>query len=310
MAQPLPPLFIVFDLRAAGAGLVPVAQQLSARLQAAGRAHELLWLGEEDELGTVAGRAVHAAREAEGAVVVAGPPAVVNAVAQLVWNARLVFGVLPLEAGVEFAVGDALASDPDKAAQALQQARVQEQPVGLLGERVFITDAELGLLPWTAHTAASAAHPADGGGLRAWRSNLASLLGSRSLLTLQAHAHGRTRVVRTRSLRVRCPPPAERAPDIAKAPAVGQWLATSLRPPPLPQALWRAARGLGGQVQDAAALDSFGFERLLVRPRRGGHAITVRLDGEILSMHAPLLIQPAPWPLRLLLPAASPAGAV
>lgn len=309
MAQPSPPLFIVFDLRTAGAVLAPAAQRLSARLQAAGQAHELLWLGEEDELGTVAGRAVHAAREAEGAVVVAGPPAMVNAAAQLVWNARLVFGVLPLEAGVEFAVGDALASDPETAAQALQQARVHERPVGLLGERMFLADAELGLLPWTAHAAAPAAHPADGGGLHTWRSNLASLLGGRSLLTLQAHAHGRMRVVRTRSLRVRCPQPSEHSPDAARTLAASEWLATSLRPPPLPQALWRAVRGLDDQLQDAA-VEHFSFQRLLVRPRRGGHAITVRLDGEILSMHAPLVIQPAPWPLRLLLPAASPAGAV
>lgn len=294
MAQQSPPLFIVFDLRTADAGMAAWPQQLADRLHAAGRTHELFLVRDADELSTVAGRAVHAARAAAGAVVAAGPPDVVNAVAQVVWNARLVFGVLPLEAGAGFAVGRALASEPEAAALALLQARVRERPVGLLGDRMFLAQAEVGLLPGAPH--------ADADELRTWRANLASLLGGRSLLTLQAHAQGRMRVLRTRSLQVHCGAQARQAADAAEALAGRELLATTLRPPPLPQALWRATRGVAGHLDDAQALEHFAFERLLVRQRRGGHAMTLRIDGESLSMQAPLVFQPALWPLRLLLP--------
>lgn len=298
MGTPAPPLFIVFDARSVNASALACAQRLSARLDAAGHCHEQFLLGDEDELGNLAGRAVHAARAAGGAVVVAGAPAVVNAVLQAAWNARLPLGMLPWPGADGLGSSELRAQRFDAAAGALLSARVQEVPVGQLGEKVFLAQAELGLMPDVAATGSAAARRGAAARAGSWRSNLAALWSGRSLLTAELHAHGGTRVVRTRALGVRCTGAA--AVGTASHQAAAAFSVSSLRVPTPLGALWRIARGIAGRADESGMIDRFEVERLIVRPRRGRGALVVRLDGESLALAAPLRFQAAPWPLRLL----------
>ncbi len=252
-----PPLLVVFD---AASGSDDARLRLAESLRASGRAHQVFVAERGDDLGAVTGRAVHAARAAGGAVVVAGGDGAIHAVAQAVWNARLPFGLLPQ--GVPSAIAQAygVPAGADEAFDALLRAQPRPVPVGQVGERLFLLDASLGL------------HPRRLSGLgAAWRAGP---------FTLELHAHGEVRVAHTHALRVgNVPPP----------------LAASVPPPlPWPVMLWRLARG--GLDQDA---DRFAFDRLVVRPRRG-RQVEMRLDGERVCLDAPLVFQAAPHPLQLL----------
>ncbi len=306
-----PPLLIVFDARPAE-GIEPAwAKRLAQALRQAGRDHELFLLRDLADLGYLAGRAVHAARAAGAAVVVVAAPVVLNAVLQVVWNAKLALGILPQPPALQPDIGGGPARRFDTAVDALLRAQIEEIQLGQLGDTVFLSQAEVGLLPAAAGSAAP--HPRRGGDDRrsALQSNLATLLGGRSLLTLELQAQGRTRVVRARTIRVRCNQlrALDEGPDPDAGPSIepGQLIATAWRPAPPLRTLWRALSGGVGGGASAQAVDRFAFERLLVRPPRGRGVLTVRFDGVSVAMAAPLRFQPAPSPLRLLRAAGSAA---
>lgn len=218
-----PPLFIVFNAALDGDDARAAYARVSARLRQAGRAHQVFWAQRPGDLAAAAVRAVQAARDAAGAVVAAGGDATLHTVAQAVWNARLPLGTLPVGAGpFGFSQAHGLPTDLDAATAALLQARAQPLTLGLLGGRLFLVSASVGLHPRP---------PAARETLRARTrrrladlgSHLLALLRGRSLLTLELHASGASTVVRTRTLHICVSPrPAPAVPPAAPATFAGR----------------------------------------------------------------------------------------
>ena len=299
-----PPLFFVFNAASGQddtARLLPLVQ---ARLQAAGRAGDGFVAHQPGELNAVIGRAVNAAREARGAVVAVGGDGTLNTVAQAAWNANLVLGVLPQGHCNFFARALGMPLQPEPALQALLQARSEPMPVGMVGERLFLVHASVGLYP---PLLAAQEQAPPGTGHQPWASRWASLgtlLRGGSLMTLELHAHGEARVVRTRTLHVGHNALQLRALGLRQAPAAtdGRLAATTLLPLPAWRTLWRVLRGSIGRLDSAQRVDRFAFEQLQVRPRRRQPHMPVAIDGETLWLPTPLVFQAAPHPLQVLVP--------
>ncbi|MFD1894110.1 diacylglycerol kinase [Ottowia beijingensis] len=298
------PLFLVFNA-ASGRGDTPdVSRHVAERLRAAGRRAECFVARQPGELGAVIGRAVNAARDARGIVVAAGGDSTLNAVAQAVWNAGLPMGVLPQGSLNYFGRTHGMSTDLDAAVDALLGARVQPVPVGMVGERLFLVNASVGLYP----------RLLEAGGQRhgrsrlvAWIAGLGTLLRGRSLMTLELHDGTETRVVRTRTLFVGHNDLQLRALGLREplAAEAGRLLAITLPPAPPLATLWRMLRGSIGRLDGAARVDSFSVDRLVVQPGRGSGGMQLAIDGELAHLPAPLVFQLAPRPLRLLVPTAA-----
>ena len=86
----------------------------------------------------------------------------------------------------------------------------------------------------------------------------------------------------------------------------GRLAAITLQPLSGPRTLWLLLRGALGRLDGTEGVDSFAFDELVVRPRKGARRAKVAMDGEVLRMPPPLVFRTAPRPLRLLVPSAAP----
>jgi diacylglycerol kinase family enzyme len=237
---------------------------------------ELFTAASWDELNAVTGYAVNAARDASAVVVAAGDNSVVNTVARAVWNAHMVLGLLP-QCPCVLASAHGIPDGPDEAAEVLLRSRIVRVPVAQVGDQPLLVGASMGRgRPWPG--AWDAALPSPGRGLplpakfRAWRARC-------SAVTLELHARGEVRVVRTRVLRI------SNAPQLMAvvAPTLPAW---SVLPRLLRPGVAREAPGLA-------------FDRLVIRPLRGRH-LELWIDGRQTLVQAPVEIRPAGWPLQLM----------
>jgi diacylglycerol kinase family enzyme len=253
-------------------------------------------------------RAVHAAREAHGCVVAAGGDGTLNAVAQVVWNADQLMGVLPQGTFNYFGRTHGMPADLDDSVAALLTAREQPITVGLLGERVFLVNASVGLYPRLLEDREAAKRRFGRHRVVALLSGLGTLLRGRSVLTLELSFEGQTRVIRTRTLFVGNNPLQLAALGLRHATDVeqGRLAAITLQPLSGPRTLWLLLRGALGRLDGAEGVDSFAFDELVVRLRKGARSAKVAMDGEVLRMPPPLVFRTAPRPLRLLVPSAAP----
>ena len=263
-----------------------------------------------DELTRAAVRASHAAREAHGCVVAAGGDGTLNAVAQVVWNADQLMGVLPQGTFNYFGRTQGIPSDLDGSVAALLSAREQPVTVGLLGERVFLVNASVGLYPRLLEDRESAKRRFGRRRVVALLSGLGTILRGGSVLTLELSVEGQTRVVRTRTLFVGNNEMQMKEIGLRQAVDVeqGRLAAITLHPVSTVRTLWLLVRGALGRLDGAEGVDSFAFDQLVVRLRRRGRSVKVALDGEVLRVPPPLTFRTAPRPLRLLLPMPMPAG--
>lgn len=292
------PLFLVFHAAPGQRDASGAAHHAAGRLRAAGRQVGLCPACRTDDLGAAIGRAVNAAREARGVVVAVGDDSAHNAVAQAVWNAHLVMGVLPQGVRHFFGSAHGMPTDLDPAVDALLAAHPEPVPVGRVGERLFLVGASVGLYPhWIGERSRGTALLAD----------LARLLRGKSVMTLELQAQGETRVVRTRTLFVCSNTLHLKAMGLREPLAVeaGRLAAIAVAPSPPLATLWQALRGSIGRLDGAERADRFAFDHLAVQPRRGQARMEIAIDGDIQSLPAPLVFQPAPRPLMLLVP---PAG--
>lgn len=297
-----PPLFFVFNAasgRDDTARLLPLVQ---ATLLAAGRDGDCFVARQPHELHAVVGRAVNAAREARGAVVAAGGDGTLSAVAQAVWNAHLVMGVLPQGHANFFARAHGVPLKPALALQALLTARIEPVPLGMVGDQVFLVGASMGLYP-----------PAPPRRLRGavLGAALGALLRGESSMTLELHHDGEARVLRTRTLHVGHNAAWLRAlglPGAAPVPEEGVD-AITLPLQSMAHTLWTVLRGSAGRLDGAEGADHLVFDSLQVRPRRHQARMPLHIDGEPLWLPTPLVFRAAPHPLRLLVPARATATA-
>lgn len=297
-----PPLFVVLDAARGGEAAVGAGMRVAARLSAVDRPHQLFVAREPGELGAAAGRAVHAAHAARGAVVAAGDDRMLNAVAQAVWNAGLPLGLLPLGASSDVGAAHGIPLELDTTLDALLQAHARPVTVGLLGERIFLGPVHVGPHPPPVNTRDRAPERLE---RASWVDVFGPLRAGAAVMTLElrGHDHTRTRVLRACAMWVgteRRLPDAS-APRIESETGPARLTAVVAQPLPLARSLWLALRGSLGSPRGAQlATDRFAFDRLLVRMPRRARRLQVTLDGEELALDAPLVFQAAPRPLRLL----------
>lgn len=303
------PLFLVFNTSSGQENTAEVHRRVVERLRAAERRVETFIVGQGHDLAAVIGRAVNAARDARGAVVAAGGDGTLNAVAQAVWNANLPMGVLPQGTFNYFARAHGIPANVDDAVEALLQARVEPVTVGQVGERLFLVNASVGLYPQLLEEREQATRRHGRSRVVALVAGLGTLLRGHSVMTLELHGHGETRVVRTRTLFVGNNELQLQAIGLREALAVeaGRLAAVTLQPLPVLRTLWLVIRGAIGRLDGAEGVDSFAFDQLQVQARRGAKAMKVAIDGEIVHLPTPLVFQNAPRPLQLLVPAAADA---
>jgi diacylglycerol kinase family enzyme len=299
-----PPLFIVFNAASGSADARANCHRLGERLRASGRTHDILLVEPGADLGAVIGRAVHAARAAHGVVVAAGGDGTQHAVAQAVWNADLPMAVLPQGTFNYFGRAHGMPTDLDEAVDALLTGRIEAVPLGMAGDRVFLVNASMGLYPKVLQQREQAKQRFGRHRWVAVLSGLATVLRGRSLLTLELHAGGQMRVVRTRTLLVGRNALQWRQLGLHDALAVepGRLAAITVAPASTWRTLWLVLRGAVGQLDGAPGVDGFAFERLVVQPRRGPRQAKVAMDGEIFRLPTPLEFRIAPRPLQLLVP--------
>ena len=306
MAAPLPPLFIVFNAASGSADAQRAYARIDELLTAAGQPHEMIRVCSGDELTRAAVRAVHAARESHGCVVAAGGDGTLDAVAQVVWNADQLMGVLPQGTFNYFGRTQGMPTGLDDGVAALLRAREQPVTVGLLGERVFLVNASVGLYPHVLEEREAAKRRFGRRRLVAVLSGLGTILSGRSVLTLELSVEGQTRVIRTRTLFVGNNELQLREIGLRHAVDVqqGRLAAITLQPVSVPRTLWLLIRGALGRLDGAEGVDSFAFDQLVVRLHRRVDGVKVALDGEVLRIPPPLIFRTAPRPLRLLVPTA------
>lgn len=307
MSSAAPPLFLVFHAAPGHGDAAELGRHAAERLRAAGRHVELFPARQPDGLSAAIGRAVNAAREARGAVVAVGGDDTQNAVAQAVWNAHLVMGVLPQGAATFFGRAHGVPTDPDRAAHALLDAHPAPVPVGRVGERLFLVNASVGMYPRRMETRdpTTPRHGRSRG--RIVLASLGTLLRGRSVMTLELHAQGETRVVRTRTLIVGDNALPLKTIGLCEPLPLDAGRLTAITVPPSPPlaTLWQVLRGTVGRLDGAERADHFAVDRLVVQPLRGQPGVEVAIDGDIQWLPAPLVFQLAPRPLMLLVP---PAG--
>ncbi len=307
-----PPFIIVFNAASGSADATRASERVAQRLTQAGRAHALHLVRDADQLAATAVRAVQQARECQGVVIAAGGDGTLNTVAQAAWNADWPMGVLPQGTFNFFGRAHGMPNELDDALHALLNAQVRPVTVGLLGDRVFLVNASVGLYPRLLEDREAATERFGRHRLVGLAAGVITLLRGRINLSLQLQSHGHTRMVRARTLFVGHNQWQLEALGLPVAQAVeeGALAAVTLEPLPPLRTLWLLLRGAAGRLDGAQGIDSFAFQRLLVQPPRGERTYRVAMDGEVRRMKSPLVFQVAPRPLKLLAPmSASPARA-
>jgi diacylglycerol kinase family enzyme len=298
--------FIVLNGGSGRADAAPREAAIRAELDAAGVAYEMSVVDDPSRLSATAHEAVDRARGCDGIVVAAGGDGTINAVAQEVLGSGCRFGVLPQGTFNFFGRTHGIDADPAQATRALLAGSEAAAQVGRINGRVFLVNASLGLYPDLLEDREAAKQKFGRSRGIAMAAGLRSLLQSRHQLTLELEADGRTARRRTPTLVIGNNQLQLAKVGVTESPAVeaGALVAILVRPIGTLALLGLAVRGVLGRLGDAKNADTFVFRRLRIevgrsrRPRR----VKVAVDGEILWLDSPLLVDVAPEALRLIVP--------
>ncbi len=283
-----------------------VREALERTLQAAGRPHEVALVSREAPIERVAQAAALRARASGGAVVAVGGDGTVNAVAQAAYDAGCPMGVVPQGTFNYFARTHGIPVEPEAAAQVLALGRLQPVQAALVNGRICLVNASLGLYPLALEDRETFQRTMGRSRWNALFAGVWTLLRAHRQWTLAIDLDGQQRRVRTSTLfvgnnRLQL----ERVGlQEAAAPARGRIAAVMLRPVGTLAMLWLLLRGALGTLGNAASVESFEFERMVVRPGLpyGPQRAKVAIDGEVCLLRAPLLFRVAPQPLWLISP--------
>ena len=314
------PLVVVFNVGAGHGQADEVRAALQAGCDQAGRTLQLLEVQDPRQLAKIAAQAVAQAQENGGVVVAAGGDGTINTVAQATLGSGCLFGVLPQGTFNYFARTHGIPADTREALQVLLAGHHRPAQVGLVGERVFLVNASLGLYPRLLEDREEWKRQFGRSRLVAFGAGLATLLRGHRSLRLRVESQGRERELRTPTLFVGNNALQLQQLGLPEAQAVanGQLAAIALQPVGLLRMLGLLWRGAFGRLGEADELIHLATRQLTVRPgRRLGswrsHHIKVATDGEVNWMRLPLSFSIAPQALDLLRPpaeeAAQPAAA-
>lgn len=280
---------------------------IEAALQAAGRRGELLF-SRPAELADVAKGAAARALGTRTAVVAVGGDGTLNAVAQAAHGVGCAMGVVPQGTFNCFARTHGIPADPGEAVRLLMSAVPAPVQVAAINDRVFLVNASLGLYPDLLQD--REAYKARFGRSRwvAFVAACATLLRARRQLRLHIERGDSARDVRTLTLfignnRLQLQQfGAEPEDTLAGTPGHGSMAALMLRPIGAWSMLGLLLHGAMGRLGEAAGVESFEFQHLVVRPTLapGRKDITVAFDGEVSHIRSPVDIRVLQRPLYLL----------
>jgi len=303
------PLVVVFNVGAGHGAADEVRAALQAGCAEAGRSLQLLEVQDPKQLAAIARQAVALAQQQGGIVVAAGGDGTINTVAQATLGSGCPFGVLPQGTFNYFARTHGIPSDTQEALQVLLAGQHQPAQVGLVGERVFLVNASLGLYPRLLEDREEWKRQFGRSRLVAFGAGLATLLRGHRSLRLRIEARGEERELRTPTLFVGNNALQLQQLGLPEAQDIdaGHLAAIALRPVGLLSMLGLLWRGAFGRLDEADELIHIATRQLTVRPgRRLGawrsQRIKVATDGEVNWMQLPLTFRVAPQTLDLLRP--------
>jgi diacylglycerol kinase family enzyme len=311
MSAPGPPLVVVFNVGAGHGRADEVRATLQAGCAEAGRPLLLLEVQDPRQLSAIAHQAVAQAKPCGAIVVAAGGDGTINVVAQAVLDSGCAFGVLPQGTFNYFSRTHGIPADSAEALKVLLAGHTQPAQVGLVGDRVFLVNASLGLYPQLLEDRESWKRQLGRSRMVAFGAGLATLLRGHRSLRLRVESHGRERELRTPTLFVGNNALQLQQLGLPDAESVGTGFlaAIALRPVGLVKMLGLLWRGAFGRLGDADELIQVATRQLTVRPSRrlgilGSRRIKVATDGEVTWMQLPLSFRVAPQALDLLRPRA------
>lgn len=314
--DPAAPLQFVINAAAGSHDAQARIQLIQAGLRAQGRSAQLHRCT-PPELARVARLAAQQAAACRSAVVAVGGDGTLNAVAQAAHAQGCAMGVLPQGTFNYFARTHGIPSDPAAALQLLMQARPVPVQVAGVNERLFLVNASLGLYPELLED--REAYKARFGRSRgvAFMAACATLLRAQRRLRLHIDTAGVVREVQTLTLfvgnnRLQLQQlGAEPEDTVAGTPGQGSMGAVMLRPIGTLSMLGLLLHGAVGRLGEAAGVERFEFQHLVVRPRLrpSGAMVKVAFDGEVSRLRAPLVFRVLEQPLYLLRPPLDPAAA-
>ena len=261
------------------------------------------------ELARVAREGAAKALADRSAVVAVGGDGTINTVAQAAHAAGCAMGVLPEGTFNYFAREHGAPADTAEALRWLLDARPEPAQVSAINERVFLVNASLGLYPdllqdrerWKARFGRSR--------LVAFGAGMATLLRAQDYLRLAIESNGIRREMRTltlfvgnNQLQLQQLGLSDTGQQQEGAAADGHITAVILKPVGTVAMLGLMLRGALGHLGDAASIEHFVCQKLVVSPSLafGRRRVKVAFDGEVSWMISPLNIRVLPKPLWLL----------
>ena len=301
------PLIIVFNLGSGSSGDEDGARAaIQQACDAAGRAFELINVGDPGELPALAREAVQRAQKAQGVVVAAGGDGTLNAVAQAVLGSGCAYGVLPQGTFNYFSRTHGIPADTAQAMQVLLHASARPVQVGQVNGRVFLVNASLGLYPKLLEDREGWKQQLGRSRLVAFGAGLLTLLRGYRSLRLRIEVQGQVRHVRTPTLFVgnNALQMEQLGFALAKDIDGGALAAIMLRPGSRLAMLALLLRGAFGKLGDADQVISIPCRRMNVHSARafGARRVKVATDGEIVWLSMPLEFAVSPEPLWLIRP--------
>jgi diacylglycerol kinase family enzyme len=243
-------------------------------------------------------------------VVAVGGDGTLNTVAQAAHAAGCAMGVVPQGTFNYFARTHGIPADPADAVRLLLLAAPAPVQVAGINDRVFLVNASLGLYPELLED--REAYKARFGRSRwvAFVAACATLLRAQRRLRLHIETGGKVRDMQTLTLfvgnnRLQLQQfGAEPDDTLAGTPGDGSMAALVLRPIGTLSMIGLMLHGAMGRLGEAAGVERFEFEHLVVRPTlpQGRSGVKVAFDGEVTMMRAPLDFRVLAKPLYLLKP--------
>ncbi|MCV2367499.1 diacylglycerol/lipid kinase family protein [Roseateles oligotrophus] len=307
--DPFAPIQFVINAAAGSSDADMKREVIESVLRAEGRCGDLHFCT-PGQLAGVARESAQRALSTRTAVVAVGGDGTLNTVAQAAHAAGCAMGVVPQGTFNYFARTHGIPADPAEAVRLLLHAAPVPVQVAGINERVFLVNASLGLYPDLLED--REAYKARFGRSRwvAFVAACATLLRAQRRLRLHIETGGTVRDLQTLTLfvgnnRLQLQQfGAEPEDTLAGTPGDGSMAALVLRPIGALSMMGLMLHGAMGRLGEAAGVERFEFEHLVVKPTlpQGRRGVKVAFDGEVTMMRAPLDFRVLAKPLYLLRP--------
>jgi diacylglycerol kinase family enzyme len=307
--DPSAPIQFVINAAAGSSDAATKREVIESVLQADGRRGDLHFCTPV-QLAAMARESAQRAWSTRTAVVAVGGDGTLNTVAQAAHAAGCAMGVVPQGTFNYFARTHGIPADPADAVRLLLRSAPAPVQVAGINDRVFLVNASLGLYPDLLED--REAYKARFGRSRwvAFVAACATLLRAQRRLRLHIEMGDTVRDVQTLALfvgnnRLQLRQfGAEPEDTLAGTPGDGSMAALVLRPIGTLSMIGLMLHGAMGRLGEAAGVERFEFEHLVVRPTlpQGRRGVKVAFDGEVTMMRAPLDFRVLAKPLYLLGP--------